>query len=152
MASTGILNSKEFNYLINREVPQNIFITKIDSSDIIDLVENGSFLSDRTNTFKTIQKIINSNFDDSIDIVALSSTHLPFIKNYLMELLPSMKFIDSSAHVAKDTKNYLQFNKDLTKNGTGKLEILVSSNKKDFQSILRYMGTRETIFDVSLQF
>ena len=109
--------------------------------------------SDRTNTFKTIQKIINSNFDDSIDVVALSSTHLPFIKNYLMELLPSMKFIDSSAHVAKDTKNYLQFNKDLTKNGsTGKLEILVSSNKKDFQSILRYMGTRETIFDVSLQF
>jgi glutamate racemase len=152
MASTGILNSKEFNYLINREVPQNIFITKIDSSDIIDLVENGSFLSDRTNTFKTIQKIIKSNFDDSIDVVALSSTHLPFIKNYLMELLPSIKFIDSSAHVAKDTKNYLQFNKDLTKNGTGKLEILVSSNKKDFQSVLRYMGTRETIFDVSLQF
>ena len=69
-----------------------------------------------------------------------------------MELLPSIKFIDSSAHVAKDTKNYLQFNKDITKNGTGKLEILVSSNKKDFQSILRYMGTRETIFDVSLQF
>ena len=77
MASTGILNSNEFNYLINREVPQNIFITKIDSSDIIDLVENGFFLSIRTNTFKTIQKIIKSNFDDSIHVVALSIPHLP---------------------------------------------------------------------------
>ena len=152
MASNGILNSKEFNYLINREIPQDVFITKIDSTDIIDLVENGSFLSDRTHTSKTIQKIIKSNFDDSIDVVALSSTHLPFIKNYLVDLLPSIKFIDSSAHVAKDTKNYLQFNNDLTKNGTGKLEILVSSNKKDFQNILRYMGTREIIYDVSLQF
>ena len=111
-----------------------------------------SFLLDKTLTFKTIQKIIKSNFDDSIDVVVLSSTHLPFIKNYLAELLPSIKFIDSSAQVAKDTKNYLQFNNDLTKNGTGKLEILTSSNKKDFQSILRYMGTKEIIYDVSLQF
>jgi len=152
MASSGILNSKEFNYLIKKEIPQNVFITKIDSSDIIDIVENGSFLSDRSNTFKIIQKVIKSNFEDSIDVVALCSTHLPFIKNYLVELLPSIKFIDSSSLVAKDTKNYLEFNKDLNKNGTGKLEILVSSNKKDFQSILRYMGTKEVIYDVSLQF
>ncbi len=152
MASSGVLHSKEFDYLINREVPQNIFITKVDSSGIIDLVENGSFLSDRNHTFKTIQKVIQSNFEDSIDVVALSSTHLPFIKNYLEELLPSVKLIDSSSHVAKDVKNHLQFYKDINKNSTGKLEILVSSNKKDFQDILRYMGTREIIYDVSLQF
>src|ERR671921_1881904 len=44
MGTKGLLNSKEFNYLINREVPQDIFITKIDSTDIIDIIENGSFL------------------------------------------------------------------------------------------------------------
>ncbi len=152
MGSTGLLNSNEFNYLLKREIPQHIFITKIDSSELIDMVENGSFLSDRNYAFKTIQKIIKSNFDDSIDVLVLGSTHLSLIKNYIGDLLPSVKFIDSSSQVAKDTKNYLQFNKDLNKNGTGKLEILVSSNKKDFQDILRYMGTRETIYDVSLQF
>jgi glutamate racemase len=77
---------------------------------------------------------------------------LPFIKNYIGDLLPSIKFIDSSSQVAKDARNYLQFNKDLNRHGNGKLEILVSSNKKDFQAILRYMGTREIIYDVSLQF
>ncbi len=82
----------------------------------------------------------------------MGSTHLPLIKNNLGDLLPSIKFIDSSSQVAKDIKNYLQFKKDLNRNGTGKLEILASSNKKDFQTILRYMGTREIIYDVSLQF
>jgi glutamate racemase len=100
---------------------------------------------------KTIQNIIKSNLNDSIDIVVLSSTHLPFIKNYLQELLPSVKIIDSSPAVAKDVKNFLKFNNDLIKNGTGKLEILVSSNKKEFQATIRYMGTKETIYDVSLQ-
>jgi len=151
MGTEGLLNSKEFNYLINREIPQDIFITKIDSTDIIDIIENGSFLIHQMHTMKTIQKTIKSNFNDSIDTVILSSTHLPFIKNYLLELLPSVKIIDSSTAVAKDVKNFLKFNNDLIKNGTGKLEILVSSNKKEFQATIRYMGTKETIYDVSLQ-
>ena len=40
MGTKSLLNSKEFNYLINREVPQDIFITKIDATDIIDIIEN----------------------------------------------------------------------------------------------------------------
>ncbi len=152
MASKGILHSKEFDYLINKEIPQQIFVTKIDSSDIIDLVENGSFLFDKNNSYNIIKKVINSNFDDSIDVIALSSTHLPFINNYLTTLLPSIKFIDSSKMVAKDIKKYLQYSGNLNINGSGKLEILVSSGKKDFQTIIRYMGIRETIYDVSLQF
>jgi glutamate racemase len=151
MGTEGLLNSKEFNYLINKEVPQDIFITKIDSTDIIDIIENGSFLVQEKQTMKIIQKIIKSNFEDSIDTVVLSSTHLPFIKNYLIELIPAVKIIDSSAIVAKDVKNFLKFNKDLIKNGTGKLEILVSSNKKEFLNTIRYMGTKESIYDVSLQ-
>lgn len=75
-----------------------------------------------------------------------------FIKNYLSDLLPSIKFVDSSVQVAKDAKDYLRSNRDLVKNGSGKLEILVSSDKKDFQTVLRYMGIKEIIYDVSLQF
>lgn len=152
MASKGILNSKEFDYLIKKEVPQEIFVTKIDSSDIIELVEDGSFLFDKKNTYNSIQKIISMNYNDSIDVITLSSTHLPFVDNYLESILPYVKFIDSASQVAKDVKNHLQYIRDLNKNGNGKLEILASSGKKDFQTIIRYMGIRETIYDVSLQF
>ena len=47
MASKGTLDSKEFNYLIKKEIPQQIFVDKVDSSEIINLVESGSFLFDQ---------------------------------------------------------------------------------------------------------
>ncbi|HSA75354.1 MAG TPA: hypothetical protein VLE21_04130, partial [Candidatus Nitrosocosmicus sp.] len=81
----------------------------------------------------------------------LCSTHLPLVKNYLEAILPSIKLVNSSTEVARDVKNYLKNIGDLNKYGTGKLEILVSADKNNFQSILRYMGVRELIFDVSLQ-
>ena len=104
-------------------------------------------------TYDKIREIIDSNIDNTIDVIALGSTHLPFVKNYIEAILPSMKFINSSAEVAKDVKDYLKYTGDLDKNKNtkGKLEILVSADKKNFQSILRYMGIKEIIFDVSLQ-
>lgn len=152
MATSGTLNSKEFKYLINKQIPQQIFITSIDSSEIIDLVENGSFLFNKEITYNTIKRIIDSNVDESIDVIVLTSTHLPIIYNYLTSMLPFMKFYDSSNQVAKDVKNHLKFLKDINKSGTGKMEILISAEKKEFQTILRYMGVKETIIDVSLQF
>ena len=151
MASKGTLDSKEFNYLIKKEIPQQIFVDKVDSSEIINLVESGSFLFDQKLTYDKIRKIIDSNIDNTIDVIALGSTHLPFVKNYIEAILPSMKFINSSAEVAKDVKDYLKYTGDLDKNKNtkGKLEILVSADKKNFQSILRYMGIKEIIFDVS---
>jgi glutamate racemase len=153
MASKGTLDSKVFNYLIKKEIPQQIFVDKVDSSEIINLVESGSFLFDQKFTYDKIREIVDSNIDDTIDVIALGSTHLPFVKNYIEAILPSMKFINSSAEVAKDVKGYLKYTGDLDKNKNtkGKLEIIVSADKKNFQSILRYMGIKEIIFDVSLQ-
>ncbi|WP_458744902.1 glutamate racemase [Candidatus Nitrosocosmicus sp. T] len=153
MASKGTLHSKEFNYLIKKEIPQQIFVDKVDSSEIINLVESGLFLFDQKFTYDKIREIIDSNIDNTIDVIALGSTHLPFVKNYIESILPSIKFINSSAEVAKEVKNYLKYTGDFdkNKNSKGKLEILVSADKKNFQSILRYMGIKEIIFDVSLQ-
>lgn len=152
MASRGTLISKEFSYLIKKEVPQQIFVEKIDSSEIINLIEEGTFLFDQKLTYQKIKNVIKPHIDNTIDVVALCSTHLPLAKNYLEGILPSIKLVNSSTEVARDVKNYLKYIGDLNKNGTGKLEILVSADKNNFQSILRYMGVRELIFDVSLQF
>ncbi len=151
MASRGTLESKEFNYLIKKEVPQQIFVEKIDSSEIIKLVEDGTFLFDNKLTYQKIKNVVKPYIDNTIDVIALCSTHLPLVKNYIEAILPSIKLVNSSTEVARDVKNYLKYMGDLNKNGTGKLEILVSADKNDFQSILRYMGVRELIVDVSLQ-
>lgn len=151
MASRGTLMSKEFDYLIRKEVPQHIFVEKIDSSEIINLVEEGTFLFDHKLSSQKIKNVMKPYVDDTIDVVALCSTHLPLVKNYLEAILPSIKLVNSSIEVARDVKNYLKYVGDLNKNGTGRLEILVSADKNNFQSILRYMGVRELILDVSLQ-
>lgn len=151
MASRGTLMSKEFDYLIRKEVPQHIFVEKIDSSEIINLVEEGTFLFDHKLSSQKIKNVMKPYVDDTIDVVALCSTHLPLVKNYLEAILPSIKLVNSSTEVARDVKNYLKYVGDLNKNDTGRLEILVSADKNNFQSILRYMGVRELILDVSLQ-
>ena len=151
MASRGTLESKEFNYQIKKEVPQQIFVEKIDSTKIISLVEEGTFLFDQKLTYQRIKEVIKPHIDNTIDVVALCSTHLPIVKNYIEAVLPSIKLVNSSTEVARDVKNYLKYTGDISKNGTGKLEILVSAEKNNFQSILRSMGVRELIFDVSLQ-
>lgn len=151
MASRGTLESKEFAYIIKKEVPQQIFIEKIDSSDIINLVEDGTFLFDQKSAIKKIRGVIKPYISNSVDVVALCSTHLPFITNYIEEIIPSVKFVNCSTEVARSVKGHLKYTGDLNKSGTGKLEILVSADKDNFQSILRYMRIRELIFDVSLQ-
>lgn len=151
MASRGTLESKEFDYQIKKEVPQQIFVEKIDSTKIISLVEEGTFLFDQKLTYQRIKEVIKPHIDNTIDVVALCSTHLPIVKNYIEAILPSIKLVNSSTEVARDVKNYLKYTGDLSKNGTGKFEVLVSAEKNNFQSILRSMGVRELIFDVSLQ-
>ena len=151
MASKGTLESKEFNYHIKKEVPQQFFVENIDSSEIISLVEEGTFLFDKKLTYQRIKEVIKPHMDDTIDVVALCSTHLPIVKNYIEAVLPSIKLVNSSTEVARDVKNYLKYTGNLNKYGKGKLEILVSADKNNFQSILRSMGVRDIIFDVSLQ-
>jgi glutamate racemase len=151
MASHGTLESKEFAYLIKKEVPQKIFIEKIDSSDIINLVEDGTFLFDQKSAIKRIRGVIKPYIDNSVDVVALCSTHLPFITNYMEDIIPSVKFVNCSTEVARSVKGHLKYTGDLNKSGTGKLEILVSADKENFQSILRYMRIRDQVVDVSLQ-
>jgi len=126
-------------------------VEKIDSTKIISLVEEGTFLFDQKLTYQRIKEVIKPHIDNTIDVVALCSTHLPIVKNYIEAVLPSIKLVNSSTEVARDVKNYLKYTGDISKNGTGKLEILVSAEKNNFQSILRSMGVRELIFDVSLQ-
>ena len=70
----------------------------------------------------------------------LSSTHLPFIRNYLEETLPSVKLSTPLPMLQRTLRITCSSTKSINKNSTGKLEILVSSNKKDFQDILRYIG------------
>lgn len=152
MATKLTINSKELENQIKREVPQKILVTKFNASPIIELIEKGIHISNERKTFDTINQVIGSEVDKEIDVITLSSTHLPFVKSYLNSLLPTIKFVDSAKAVAKEVRKYLIFNRMLKKAGNGRLQILVSDEKRQFEQIIHAMGIREPVEEIFLTF
>jgi len=152
LATEGTIRSRELEIQIRREVPQHILVTKFNASPIIDLIEHGVHLENERRTFDVISRVLGDNVDEKIDVITLSSTHLPFVKTYLNALLPTVRFVDPAQTVAKDVRKFLKFYRMAKKSGTGKLQILVSDGKREFERSVRAMGVREPIEEVFLTF
>jgi glutamate racemase len=152
MATGGTIRSKELENQVRREVPQHILVTKFDASPIIDLIEHGVHLENERRTFDVISRVLGDNVDEKIDVITLSSTHLPFVKKYLNALLPTVKFVDPAQTVARDVRKFLAFYRMTKKSGNGRLQILVSDGKREFERSVRAMGVREPIEEVFLTF
>jgi glutamate racemase len=90
--------------------------------------------------------------DTKIDVITLSSTHLPFVKRYLNSLLPAVRFIDPAQIIAKDVRKFLAFYRMTKKSGRSNLQILVSDGKREFEKSVRAMGVREPVEEVFLTF
>jgi glutamate racemase len=152
MATESMIKSKEFENQIRREIPQHILVTKFNASPIIELIEHGVYLENERRTFDVISHVIGDDVDKKIDVITLSSTHLPFVRRYLNSLLPAVIFIDPAQLVAKDVRKLLKLYRMTKKSGKSNLQILVSHNKRDFEKSVRAMGVREPIEEVFLTF
>jgi glutamate racemase len=146
MATESSIKSKELDELIKSEIPQNIFVSKYNASSIIPLIEDGTFLRNRKKIQQFITQILGNL--DNIDVITLSSTHLPFIIDQLNQIYPHVKFLDPAEAIVKDLKKFLIDNNLTNKTKNGKMRILVSDNKKKFQEILRQIGRKEKIEEV----
>ena len=152
MATEGMIRSRELEIQIRREVPQHILVTKFNASPIIDLIEHGIHLENERRTFDVISRVLGDGVDEKIDVITLSSTHLPFVKRYLNALLPTVRFVDPAQIVARDVRKFLKSYRMAKKSGTGRLQILVSDSKREFEKSVRAMGVREPIEEVFLTF
>jgi len=152
MATRATIASNGLTQQIRREVPQDIMVTRIDASPVIGLVENGTYITNERRTFDVISNIIGDELDKKIDVVTLSSTHLPFVKRYLTSLVPTVKFVDPARIVSSDVKKFLLSNRKLKSSGFGKLEVYVSSGRRQFEHIVRTMGVKENVQEISLNF
>src|SRR5919199_2827794 len=152
MATRATIASRGLTEQIRKEVPQDILVTKFDVSSVIELIEKGTYITNERRTFDVPSNIIGDDLDKKIDVITLSSTHLPFVKHYLTYLLPTVKFVDPTRIVSRDVKNFLLSNRKTRKSGSGRLEIYVSSGKRQFEHIIRTMGMKEPVQEISLNF
>lgn len=152
MATEATIRSKELEIQIRREVPQHILVSKFNASPIVELIEQGVHLDNERRTFDVVSRVLGDGVDEKLDVITLSSTHLPFVKTYLNALLPTVRFVDPAQIVAKDVRKFLKSYRMAKKSGTGRLQILVSDGKREFEKSVRAMGIRETVEEVFLTF
>lgn len=152
LATTGTIKSRELGSLIRSHVPQNILVTRFDASEIVSLVEKGEYLTNERKTFDAISKAIEYREDlgSYIDVMVLASTHLPFVSNYLGSLLPTVRLVDPVRLLVNDVKKYLFLKHMARKTGVGRTEILITSNKSRFETIIRKLGIKEPAKEIFL--
>ena len=99
-------------YIKKNNFPKSLRIFKINGSDLIELVESGKFLTDKKYCKKIIKKTLQQILSQkSIDIVTLSSTHLPFLKSLLEKEYPCIQFIEPGDIIAQKISKKVEQNR-----------------------------------------
>ena len=137
LATKSVIESKELtNYIRTQRISTKIQILKINASSLVELVESGDFISKPQKCVSIIKKVLCKKIsENNIDVVTLSSTHLPFLKKFLTKEFPQVKFLDPGNDIAQIVKK--KQTKKMVKN---KLCIYTSSDVKKFQKQLSKIG------------
>ncbi|MGI0045801.1 MAG: glutamate racemase [Nitrosotalea sp.] len=144
LATRSVVKSKKLQNYINRQVPKGIQVTKIDASSLVDLVESGKFISEKEFCKKKIREVLKVIQKKRVDVITLSSTHLPFLLPMLKKTFPNVTFLDPADSVADKVAMLLK-NK---KSSMYKLKIFASGDIKDFQKKLQKLGIRNKVFQL----
>jgi glutamate racemase len=140
LGSKATIKSRHLDERIKSEVPQDIFVSKFDASQIIEIIENGIFLKNDELTFNTISRVLESLEETNVDVLVLSSTHLSFIRSHLISMFPAIRIVDPTINAVKEIKHYLKTNNILRKTGQGRIRVIVNGDKNEFQTIIKTMG------------
>ena len=134
-------------YIKKNNFPKSFRIFKINGSNLVELVESGKFLTNKTYCkkiiIKTLQQILSQH---SIDTITLSSTHLIFLKSLLEKEYPHVQFIDSGDIVAQ--KVYTKIKNKQSK--VNSLKIFASGDVKKFQKKLSKIGIKNKVSYLSI--
>ena len=134
-------------YIKQNNFPKKIKILKINGSDLVELVESGKFHTDKKYCIKIIKKVLDQElFENNIDFILLSSTHLPFLRSLLEKEYPKISFMDPASEVAK--KVLLKVKDDQKKRNS--LKIFASGNVITFQKKLGHIGIKNKVNFLSI--
>ena len=130
LATESVIKSKEIDLFIkNQQTNPANKVFKINASNLVNLVESGKFLNEKKYCKKIIQRTLENTISkNNIDVITLSSTHLPFLKDLLEEEFPHVRFLDPALSIAKKLpKTNLKQNR---------LNIYTNGDVKKFQRTL----------------
>jgi len=145
LATQSVVKSKQLkNFIKKCRLPDNVEIRAINASPLVELVESGKFLNNKSFCNTKIKKILKSGLEKyDIDSVTLSSTHLPFLLPYLKKQFPNVYFHDPAIQLAK------KIAKTKKKSKRNSLKIFTSGNTKKLERNLRKIGIKNSVTTLS---
>ena len=142
LGTKSAIQSKSLsNYIKKFNFSKNNRIYKINSSELVNLVESNKFITNKLYCKRIIKKILTNVFENKIDIATLSSTHLTFLKPLLSSEFPQVRFIDPADIVANKILAKIKNNK--SKKNT--IKIFTSGNVKLFEKNLKRIGIKNRV-------
>ncbi len=141
LATKSVIESNALQNYIKKHLPKGIKVIKINASPLTELVETGKFIDNKKLCKNKIKKILSKPFlKYRVDVVTLSSTHLPFLLPFLKQIFPNIIFLDPGNIVAEKIANKLRH-----QNNTKTLTIFASGNVQDFQNKLSKIGIKNKV-------
>ena len=142
LATESIVKSKLLDDYIEKFDTNNIKIIKINASELIELVESGNFYINPEFCIKVIKKTLCSTLiTNNVDVITLSSTHLPFLLEFFEKIFPTITFLDPSKLLAKNLKK-IYFDHNIQRNS---LQIFTSGDVKSFKNKLSHLKIKNKI-------
>ena len=137
LATKSVVESKSLKNYIKKNVPHSIKVIKINASPLVELVESLQFVHDKKLCKKKIRDLLLEPFKtNNVDVVILSSTHLPFLLPMLKKIFPMVKFLDPANTVANEI--VMVVSKKKSKKNT--IRVFASGNVALFQNKLKQLG------------
>ena len=131
LGTRGTVGSKKLDeYIQNQNLADETEIFKVDASKMVELVESGIFLADSQETERVIRSVMDPILKEQsgIDVMTLSSTHLPFLTGYLERLYPDIAFLDPASSLAAEIKTFLSGHAGLVDREAGDIRVLATEN------------------------
>jgi glutamate racemase len=141
LATKSTIKSTALQRYIKKNLSKKIKIIKINALPLIELVESGKFIDNEKLCKNKITSLLLKPFlKNCVDVVTLSSTHLPFLLPFLKEIFPNIVFLDPANIVADKIAKKLRHQTKL-----GKLVVFASGNTQVFQKKLFKMGIHNKV-------
>lgn len=142
LTTESIVKSKLLDNYISNFKMKDIKIIKVNTSSLVELVERGSFYSNPNLCVDRINKVLGTLFiKNNIDVVTLSSTHLPFLKELFQNVFPNITFLDPSESLAKKLKQKYFYKS----NKRNSLHVFTSGSMYSLQKKLEHLGIKNKI-------
>ena len=138
MGVRSMIESAELGAFVCAQASEPEKVRLINASPMVKLVESGLFLSDPARTAEDVTRFseaIAAN-DPLIDVLTLSSTHLPWLRPFFEKARPDWLFLDPADSVVSTLP--------ATQGGSGRTVALVTESAaypvSDFRKMLETLG------------